>query len=225
MRNSKGFTLVELAVVLVIIGIILGAVIKGQDLIVNAQAKQATAAVSSWRNLTMAYLDRNGRLPGDAMRNGVIGDQTTTTTEQDAAHSAIGELTKTMQYPPANPMVVGGMNFWVYFGNTTVTSGTRNAMLVCGTENCATVFSADQIEIMKSMDSSFDGVAEAAAGQFRAVTAAPDLLGAADVNTNWKTAVFNGTGVVPVDTSVNGATGTEWAITHRAAVWLFDRTF
>ncbi len=39
-RNQKGFTLVELAIVLVIIGLILGAVLKGQDLINNARMKR-----------------------------------------------------------------------------------------------------------------------------------------------------------------------------------------
>ncbi len=41
LRNAKGFTLVELAIVLVIIGIILGAVLKGQELINNAKMKRA----------------------------------------------------------------------------------------------------------------------------------------------------------------------------------------
>ena len=40
-RNHKGFTLVELAIVLVIIGIILGSVLKGQELINNARMKRA----------------------------------------------------------------------------------------------------------------------------------------------------------------------------------------
>lgn len=223
MRNRRGFTLVEMAIVLVIIGVILGAVIKGQDLIVNAQAKQVAAGVSSWRNLSYAYLDRNGRLPGDSGRNGIIGD-----TENTAANSSIGEITGVMNYAPANPLVVGGMSFWIYFGNTTVTSGTRNAMLICGDNACANPFSADQIEIIKSLDASYDGVSEAAAGQFRAVTAAPAFTLAANtaVNVNWVTGTFTGVGVVPINLTAAGATGTVWtAGTHRAAVWLFDRTF
>lgn len=39
-RRVKGFTLVELAIVLVIIGIILGAILKGQDLIAQSRAKR-----------------------------------------------------------------------------------------------------------------------------------------------------------------------------------------
>ncbi|MBF0542486.1 MAG: prepilin-type N-terminal cleavage/methylation domain-containing protein, partial [Nitrospirae bacterium] len=39
-NNAKGFTLVEIAIVLVIIGIILGAAMKGKDLIYGARYKK-----------------------------------------------------------------------------------------------------------------------------------------------------------------------------------------
>ncbi|MGB4599053.1 MAG: prepilin-type N-terminal cleavage/methylation domain-containing protein [Trichlorobacter sp.] len=65
MRNSKGFTLVELAVVLVIIGIILGAVIKGNDLIENAKVKGVTQASAKWEVPIMTYYDKKGYFPGD----------------------------------------------------------------------------------------------------------------------------------------------------------------
>src|ERR1035437_5774725 len=72
LRNSKGFSLVEMAIVLVIIGVIIGAIVKGQDLIVNSRAKQVTSAASTWRNLAMPFMDRNGRLPGDGAKTGII---------------------------------------------------------------------------------------------------------------------------------------------------------
>lgn len=65
MRNNKGFTLVELAVVLVIIGIILGAVLKGGDLIDNAKEKQFKSEISTLTTAYYNYLDKYGRLPGD----------------------------------------------------------------------------------------------------------------------------------------------------------------
>ncbi len=64
-RTSKGFTLVELAIVLVIIGIILGAMLKGQELIKNAKEKRL---YNSYREIIAAintYLDRYNSLPGD----------------------------------------------------------------------------------------------------------------------------------------------------------------
>jgi len=65
MRNSKGFTLVELAVVLVIIGIILGAVIKGNDLIENAKVKGVIQAPTKWEVPIMTFYDKKGFFPGD----------------------------------------------------------------------------------------------------------------------------------------------------------------
>ncbi|OQX60204.1 MAG: hypothetical protein B5M56_11265 [Desulfococcus sp. 4484_241] len=39
-RNNRGFTLIEMAIVLIIIGIILGAVVKGKDLIRSGEQKK-----------------------------------------------------------------------------------------------------------------------------------------------------------------------------------------
>ena len=38
--GEKGFTLVELAVVMIIIGILIGGILKGQELIASAQVQQ-----------------------------------------------------------------------------------------------------------------------------------------------------------------------------------------
>jgi len=72
MRNNKGFTLIEMAVVLVIIGIILGAVIKGNDLIENAKVKGVIQAPTKWEVPIMTYYDKKGAFPGDAAKDGLI---------------------------------------------------------------------------------------------------------------------------------------------------------
>lgn len=71
-RNQKGFTLIELAIVLVVIGLILGAVLKGQDLINNAKAKRAITDAQGLSAMAHLFLDRYGRLPGDCDSDGDV---------------------------------------------------------------------------------------------------------------------------------------------------------
>ncbi|MGD0281178.1 MAG: prepilin-type N-terminal cleavage/methylation domain-containing protein [Dissulfurispiraceae bacterium] len=66
LRSQKGFTLIELSIVLVIIGVILAAVLRGQDLIDNAKAKRVASLISQWEIPIMAHYDMKGYYPGDA---------------------------------------------------------------------------------------------------------------------------------------------------------------
>lgn len=67
---KKGFTLVELAIVLVIIGLILGAILKGQSLIQNAKVKRVKQDVDSIVAAVFGYQDKYGYLPGDDPNDG-----------------------------------------------------------------------------------------------------------------------------------------------------------
>jgi len=63
--KQRGFTLVEIAVVLVIIGLLLGAILKGQELIENSRVKNATNTLSSISAASLGYLDRYRAVAGD----------------------------------------------------------------------------------------------------------------------------------------------------------------
>jgi prepilin-type N-terminal cleavage/methylation domain-containing protein len=64
-KNQKGFTLVEMAIVLVIIGLLLGGVLKGQELIKNAKVKGIANDVNAVSSAMNGYQDRYRALPGD----------------------------------------------------------------------------------------------------------------------------------------------------------------
>lgn len=65
-RNPQaGFTLVEIAIVLVIIGLLLGGVLKGQELIESGRVKSASNDLNGITAAYNSYIDRYRRLPGD----------------------------------------------------------------------------------------------------------------------------------------------------------------
>jgi len=66
MKNTQGgFTLVEIAIVLVIIGLLLGGVLKGQELINSAKVKNFANDFRNTPLFIYGYQDKFRRLPGD----------------------------------------------------------------------------------------------------------------------------------------------------------------
>jgi prepilin-type N-terminal cleavage/methylation domain-containing protein len=65
MKSQSGFTLVEIAIVLVIIGLLLGGVLKGQELINSAKVKNLANDFRSIPIMIYGYQDKFKRLPGD----------------------------------------------------------------------------------------------------------------------------------------------------------------
>jgi prepilin-type N-terminal cleavage/methylation domain-containing protein len=64
-HSQAGFTLVEIAIVMVIIGLLIGGIIKGQELIKNAKVKRVMKQVDEMRAAVTSYQDRYAFLPGD----------------------------------------------------------------------------------------------------------------------------------------------------------------
>lgn len=100
--RQQGFTLVEIAVVLLIVGLLLGGVLKGQELIDSAKVKNLAQDFRTIPALVHAYQDRFRALPGDDARarlhlcpggaectalgngNGIIDGAWNDTTDSDA---------------------------------------------------------------------------------------------------------------------------------------------
>jgi len=158
LKNQKGFTLIELAIVLVIIGIILGAVLKGQDLIQNARAKQFISKVKAWEVAQWTYYDRKGKFAGTT-GSGLIG-----------TGDVKDDLTKAKFINPpyegtsgseTNTITLGSYVFYVYFGN----DGTKNIMTICSKNDCTSTFTDDIVAYAEALDTSIDGITDGTTGQ------------------------------------------------------------
>src|SRR2546423_5887620 len=64
-KRLQGFTLVEIAIVLVIIGLLLGGILKGQEMITQAKIKNVIADFSGVSAAYHGYQDRYRAIPGD----------------------------------------------------------------------------------------------------------------------------------------------------------------
>ena len=64
-KYAQGFTLIEIAIVLVIIGLLLGGILKGQELITNARARNLISQQDGTKAAFLGFQDRFRALPGD----------------------------------------------------------------------------------------------------------------------------------------------------------------
>jgi prepilin-type N-terminal cleavage/methylation domain-containing protein len=63
--RARGFTLIEIAIVLIIIGLLLGAIIKGQELITAARVRNIIQQQEEYKTAFLAFVERYRNPPGD----------------------------------------------------------------------------------------------------------------------------------------------------------------
>jgi prepilin-type N-terminal cleavage/methylation domain-containing protein len=178
--EQRGFTLVELAIVLVIIGIILGAVIKGQDLIAGAKTKKFANKGREWELSQWTYLDRKGVFAGDADKDGKIGDGNVRTDMTSAnlvnpPYIGTGGATD-------NKITMGSYSFFVFYGTVTDSAGNgsvKNVMILCKDDACS-AFEADELIYLEAFDVAIDGSSDGINGQVVATATAPVLTAKAE---------------------------------------------
>jgi prepilin-type N-terminal cleavage/methylation domain-containing protein len=128
MNKQSGFTLVEIAIVLVIIGLLLGGVLKGQELINSAKVKNFASDIRNVSTMVYAYQDRFRALPGDDPRA--------------ATNFTGGTLATTPASSQGNARINGNWNattvteetvlFWQHVRLAGLASGTSTVSAVAG---------------------------------------------------------------------------------------------
>lgn len=155
-RKEAGFTLIEMAIVLVIIGLIIGAVLKGQDLIQNARAKKFVNFVRAAEIAQWTWLDRKGYFNGDEDHEGLI---TNATISWDG-----------MVNVPDNSTVLGSYSYSLFYGyeNSTDSGNPKNIIMI--TPTSADTFTEDEFVFLDSLDTAIDGSSDASEGRVVGLT-------------------------------------------------------
>ncbi len=200
-RNQSGFTLIEIAIVLVIIGLLLGGVLKGQELINSARVKNLATDLRNVPVYIYGYQDKYKSLPGDdslasthitsaviattsgPAGNGIIGGNWNSTTVTDESflfwqHVRLAGLapgptdTSATDYPPLN--TVGGRIGITNAANTAI-AGLRGSYIIC----------SDAIagKFAKQLDTTLDD-GNTATGSLQVTTVGTATAGAAIATTS-----------------------------------------
>ena len=140
-KKQSGFTLVEIAIVLVIIGLLLGGVLKGQELIESSKIKTMVKDLNGFSAMVMGYQERYRGVPGDDSTAAVTGPPAVAASYSSRGWGALGAGnadgligavagTTALMFPPdaENLVAIQALRFAGFLeGSGTSTSAPRNA--------------------------------------------------------------------------------------------------
>lgn len=96
--RQRGFTLVEMSVVMVIAGLLFAAVATGQELVAQAKASKLVAEIKGTEMQIQRYLQAKGRLPGDCNADGVIDYAADANATSQSLRSDIDNASRAAEY-------------------------------------------------------------------------------------------------------------------------------
>lgn len=111
-RGQAGFTLVEIAIVMVIIGLLIGGVLKGQAMIENAKVKRMVKQADEFRAAVMTFYDKYGVYPGDENLAAVPSGGA------DLEGNGDGQINNAENFEVFNDLGIAGLISGTYNGTT-----------------------------------------------------------------------------------------------------------
>lgn len=138
--KTNGFTLIELSIVLVIIGLIVGGVLVGQDLVRAAEVRATLSQIEKFNTAVNTFLGKYGGLPGDLSYSqaarfnlftvsdgsqGHIGEENGNGLIESYYGNGVDAWGTTSPPAPGNPWYVGGEQyiFWRHLSEAGLIGG------------------------------------------------------------------------------------------------------
>ena len=111
-KSEAGFTLVEIAIVMVIIGLLIGGILKGQAMIQNAKVKRVVKQADELRAAVMTFYDKYGVYPGDENKAAIPSGGADNEGDGD------GQIEVAEQYEVYNDLALAGLISGSYNGTS-----------------------------------------------------------------------------------------------------------
>lgn len=123
-RSQAGFTLVELAIVMIIIGLLIGGILKGQELIANAQITATSSQIKAIEAAMTTFRDSYDAVPGDIANPGARLPNCTAA-PCNAVGSGNNRLAQTPAAVAADPSTAGeeATRFWTHLAAADLIGG------------------------------------------------------------------------------------------------------
>lgn len=138
-RYQEGFTLVELSIVLVIIGLLFSGALKAQAMIENAQIRSDIRKLTDFKMISMLYVDKLAKLPGeDLSKPGRL--KTVLSSEMSPTEGFFYDIYQAGFSQSLNPLPAIGNAFKATWGGS---SGANYGLIAGANQLCITHIDVD----------------------------------------------------------------------------------